>query len=529
MSSVPLRQLSWPNAFSLIVLLVLGYMYCCPPSDLDFCWQVRSGERILDSGRIGQPDNFSYTIAGREIPDHEWLYEVILALLWRGLGDPGMKLARVFLFAAPPALLAWQLHARGVKRHGISLALFVSVLVLFYFERLRPLVCSTIGLQLVAGMLHDHCHLRRRLNWTLPLVMLIWGNLHPAVIMGQALILGAIGWEALAYRRDRTPERGQALHCLMLWGGLGFLASLIAPDPVGRFLYPFASELRHPAQRLFIEIRPPWHFLGKPPHVIDGVVLLALTFGAILALRWRQLRGWEWGLVAGVSGLALAASRGTGDWLMITSALAIPEVGPLLRHLSRRRPAPRLCRLLLRVDRSVKKILRGPLLRPQPFWPAAIFASLACFSVIPIAARVPNREARHWPTAALNWIEQGNLPTPAPWNIFTGSDEGTYLLWRLPGRARVYSDTRGFFYPGDLLMDSYHLPAADDDWSKRLESVLDHGTQFFLLRRETKFWKLIEPHAPAPLYSDDQFVILTAANVRQAAKQASAAAPAGGY
>src|SRR5260221_3558376 len=187
-----------PNAFSLIVLLVLGCVYLSSPGDLDYCWQVRTGERILDTGRVRQLDTFSYTIAGRELPDHEWLYEVLLALIWRGLGDAGMKLVRVALFAAPLAILAWQLHSRGVIKHGIALILFSATMIVFYFERMRPLVCSTIALQLVGGWLHNHCHSRRRLDWKLPVTMLLWGNLHPAVIMGQALLLGAIAWEWFA-------------------------------------------------------------------------------------------------------------------------------------------------------------------------------------------------------------------------------------------------------------------------------------------------------------------------------------------
>src|SRR4051812_26244074 len=116
-------QFTWPNAFTAIVLLVLVCIYLSPPSDLDFCWQVRTGERMLDTGEILQRDSFSYTIAGKELPDHEWLYEVVLALVYRGLGDPGMKLARVVLFATPLAILAWQLRSRGVRKHVVVLAL----------------------------------------------------------------------------------------------------------------------------------------------------------------------------------------------------------------------------------------------------------------------------------------------------------------------------------------------------------------------------------------------------------------------
>jgi len=512
------RSITWPNAFSALVLLVLVCVYLSPPSDLDYCWQIRTGERILETGRVLQTDSFSYTIAGKSLPDHEWLYEVLLALVWRGTGDAGMKFVRVALFAAPLAVLAWQLRSRCVRRHVVALTLLACALVCFYFERLRPMVCSTVGLQLVAGWLHDHCHGRRRLDWRLPLTMLLWGNLHPAVIMGQALLLGAIAWEWLSYLRWRdnlSSARG-----LTLWAGLALLASLVAPDPVGRFFYPFAPELRHPAQRLFQEIRPPWSYLGAKPYVLDFALLLGVLFAIVLIKRRREFRGWEWCLLLGVFGLFATATRGTIDWLMITAALAVPQLGPMVRDLNLRRS--RVGRVVLVADRVVKKILQGPFLKPQVWWPAAWFGVLALISLSPLGERLPGRENKRWPTEAVNWIAANGLPTPGPWNIFSGSDQGTYLFWRLRGDVRVYSDTRGFYYPGDLLLDSYYLPDADAEWPQRLERAIANGSQYFLLPVESKMWKLLEPHGPATLYRDDKYVLLSANQILLAAKLASA-------
>jgi hypothetical protein len=506
-------RLGWPNAFSAIVLLILVCIYLMQPSDLDYCWQIRTGERILETGRVLQPDAFSYTIAGKDLPDHEWLYEVLLALVWRGLGDPGMKLMRVVLFAAPIAVLAWQLRSRGVRLHVVALAVIGCAFVICDFERLRPMVCSTVGLQLVAGWLHDHCHGRRKLDWRLPLTMLLWSNLHPAVIMGQALLAGAIAWEWFSYWRWQSHvsiPRG-----LTLWGGLGLLATLIAPDPVGRLLYPFAPELRHPAQRLFQEIRPPWHYLGTPPFVFDFALLLAVVYAAVLVLRRREFRGWEWCLLLGVAGLAATAARGVVDWLLITTAFVLPQLGPALRDLNLRRS--RVGRFVLRIDRVVKKIMHGPVLRPQAGWPLVFVAVMALVSLYPIGPRLPGRENQRWPTEAVDWIAVNGLPSQGPWKVFSGSDEGTYLFWRLHDRVRVYSDTRGFYYPGDLLLDSYYLPGADAEWPQRLERALGYGSEYFLLPIGVELWQLFEPHVPQPLYRDDKYVLLSRDQVTRAA------------
>lgn len=506
-------RLPWPNALSLLFVLALALVWWRAPSDLDFCWQVRTGQRILATHELRQPDSFSYTIAGKDIPDHEWLYEVILAVVWNHLGHGGLKLFRLTLYAVPIAILAWQLRGRGVARHAIALTAGFSLFALFYFERLRPLVCSTICLQLVTSWLHDQCSDQRPLGWKLPLTMLLWANLHPAVIMGQALILGAMVWHLTVGNRKVATS-------LALWGGLGLLATLASPAPLDRLLYPFSPELRHPAQQMFEEIKSPLRHLGYPPFVVEMLLLLGAAYFLILLLRRRELFAWEWALFAGVSGLFLMAIRSAGDFLMIASALTVPQIGPLLLQNAKS------VRPLVRFERGIKSIMNAPLLRLQPIWPALGFAALAVISLMPLGDRLPNRERADWPTEAADWIESGGLSGPGPWKVFSGYNEGSYLIWRFDGRVRVYSDTRGFYYPGEFLDDSYKLPRALGDWPAHLEHVLAQGTEYFLLPVRDpaglryELWTKLEPHISKPLYQDEKYVIVSSSQVREAARAA---------
>jgi hypothetical protein len=518
-------RLTWPNAFTLVLFLALGTVFFRKPFDLDYCWQIRTGERILDSGRLRQPDPFSYTIAGKEVPDHEWLYESMLALVWRGLGDGGLRLARVLLYLAPVVILAWQLRQRGVPDYVVTIAVLIVLFVFLFFARLRPMVCSTIGLQLVAGWLHDHCTGRQRLDWKLPVTTLVWGNLHPAVIMGQALILGAILWEWLVVLWSRQAESGKTNESgkprardpvsLTKWGLISLGTTLIAPDPWARLTYPFASELRDPAQALFVETRSPWHYLASSP-ALWLVLALAFFLGTVLVLRRREVFGWEWALLFGVTGLALLAVRAICDWLVIVSVLALPQVGPLLAEAARARPPRHVLALILRLDRVCKRVFSGSLLRIQPPWAGCGIAAILLFGLWPWGERLPNREAAEWPSGAADWIAAGHLPGQGPWNIFAGQNEGSYLIWRLSGKARVYTDTRAFYYSGQLLRDSYHLPRGQGHWPELVDHALQNETEYFLIPKQGGLWQQIEAHAAEPLYQDSQFVILSAGQMRDA-------------
>src|SRR5690349_3122294 len=75
-----------PNGFSLLLIVLLAVNYFVPFADLDFTWQIRTGERIATTGQLQPAEAFSYTIPGRHVPEFEWLYEILLWKIWSVLG-----------------------------------------------------------------------------------------------------------------------------------------------------------------------------------------------------------------------------------------------------------------------------------------------------------------------------------------------------------------------------------------------------------------------------------------------------------
>jgi hypothetical protein len=502
-----------PNAVSLLVLLLLALNYFSPFSDLDYTWQIRTGERILQTGSLRTTDAFSFTIAGRRVPDFEWLYEVALAVVWNGFGYGGLKLLRVVLVGTPLLLLGLWLRRNGVRWRGIALALLTAAVVLMRAWNLRPLYCTTIGLLLVSEMLHDHCTNRRRLPLWLPLVMLLWANLHPGVVVGQALLIGAIGWEWLNLRLRLNVPLDRASCWRLTWiGGLGLAATFLSPDPIERLMYPFRPELRHPIMRSFLEMRPLTAFLLEPPYTFILVYIVAALAIWTLLRRFRRYRLWEIALLLGLAVLGNAAFRSVQDWLLVMLALAVPHLAVMLREaaLARRRRGPAA---LLRLDRTIKRLLQAPLCRFQWFWPTAALAGLAILSVIPPLSRaMPVQESSDCPVAAVSWIESHGISG----RFFADPNDGAYLTWRLHDRARCYADTRGFFFPPEILEDCQYLPQLTPDWPERLRRVDAYGTDYFLLKADGPrgaLWRAIEPHISDPLYRDSTVVLLRADQV----------------
>ena len=81
-------------------------------SDTDFWWHLKSGQYIWQTHSLPDPDPFAYTTASANAayPDeettrhfnltHEWFSQVLLYLLYRLAGFPGVVLGRAALLAA---------------------------------------------------------------------------------------------------------------------------------------------------------------------------------------------------------------------------------------------------------------------------------------------------------------------------------------------------------------------------------------------------------------------------------------------
>jgi hypothetical protein len=507
-----------PNLFSLLIMVLMAANYFGPFADLDFAWQVRTGERIVHTGSLQPPEAFSYTIDGSHVPDFEWLYEVILYLVWSGFGFGGLKFLRVLLVAAPLVLLALRLRREGIHWHGIALSVFVAIFVLAPAWNLRPLYCTTIGLFLVWGQLHDHCTGRKPLSWWLPVVMLLWGNLHPGVIAGQGMLVAAVGWEWLNSRlKLNAPLTPKALGRLALLGGAALLASLICPGPIERLLYPFKPELRHPIQRIFAEMRPLYTFLATPPYATVLAYVVAALVLLTVVLHFRRYRFWELAVLAALAGLGNLAYRSLQDWLLLMLAMGVPHLATLLAEAARKDRRRAWLIRVLRLDRSARRALRGGILRWQPVWVGGAMAGLLIVSLIPPLARnMPVQHDEQWPVTAVAYIEKAGLEG----RFFAPPDYGSFLIWRLAETARTYTDTRGFFFPPLLIEDSHFIPQLGPDWRNRLDRVLDtYSTDYFLLEAtgaRGTLWEHLKDRVGKPLYEDRQTVLLSAAQVRLA-------------
>jgi len=188
-----------------VALLALAFLLgCFPMADFDVWWHLRGGQFILEHGAIPRVDIFTYTNAGRPWIDVYWLFQIIIALLYRAGGASALVLLKA---AGGAAIVALALAARrpGARMWPAVVAWLPAVIVLSGRLCERPELFSLLFLAGFLAVLGRAAERPRRL-WLLPLLQLLWVNCHGFFVMGP-LLIAAYGVELL-YRRLRYGNTG---------------------------------------------------------------------------------------------------------------------------------------------------------------------------------------------------------------------------------------------------------------------------------------------------------------------------------
>src|SRR5207302_1136370 len=202
-----------PHFFTAAIFLVLLITAIQPVTDPDFWWHLTTGDWILSHHAIPRHDLYTFTVPDHRWITHEWLSEVVMAGLF-GLG----KLPLVSLFFGALLAAGFVLVYRSIDRRvnfvvaGLSLVLGAAAANVIWGPRIQMVTFTLSALTLL--WIKRFCEGKSRAIYLLPLVVLLWANLHAGffivyVFLGVALVAEAakVGLhrpEALALGRLRA-------------------------------------------------------------------------------------------------------------------------------------------------------------------------------------------------------------------------------------------------------------------------------------------------------------------------------------
>jgi hypothetical protein len=407
--------LTLPRLWLVVVLGGIAVMELAQvPSAVDLAYHLKVGELIVAERAVPRTDVLAWTTAGRPWLDQNWGAQVALYGIWR-LG--GFQLLTVA--SALCSVAAWGLVAAACRRRTANLRLIAGAVLAGYVAAAaafsaRPQMFSLL---LFAAELYllETARTRPRVALAIPLLMVLWANLHGAFVVGVGLLV--IEAAAAAWRRDRAGAvrfllvTAASVAALLVnpWGArvLGYAVSFPANPAVTGIVSEWGpATLREPAGVLIL--------------AAIGVLVVALIRAPSPERAPEQLLR-----MALLAGLALWAVR-AGAWfgLALPVALcALTRQGPG-RPAGSERGVPALSGLVLAVLAVALVVASPPVGR-------ALLGS--------------RPELGDAPVGAATWL----AANPQPGRMLNYQPWGSYLELRLGPRVQVAFDSRFELPPAD--------------------------------------------------------------------------------
>ncbi len=294
-------------AFLAIFLPVLAAIIANLPS-VDLAYHLRAGGQILDGAGIPTTETWTYTAAGAAWLDQQWGAQLLMATVYRTLGWTGLILLRAGLIGLTFGLLFVIARRRDVASRPAALLTLTAFVIAAVALALRPqlfgMACFAITLFLVTE--------RRRHPgwlWAVPLVVLVWANLHGSFFLGP-LVVGLAWLEDLA---DKAPKASRTLAVAIV----SALAACVTPFGPMVWVYAAGLTLNPEVTERIGEWQP------TSLRTIPGILFFASVMGVVMLLARNGTKA-SWPRLAWLAVFFLIgvyAIRGVAWWPIATAAL----------------------------------------------------------------------------------------------------------------------------------------------------------------------------------------------------------------
>jgi hypothetical protein len=442
-----LRKTPSGASVALVVPVILLWWQLGGPSSLltdpNTGVHVRTGEFILAQHAVPRQDLFSFAIAGRAWCDWEWLSDALYALLcrWHGLAAIAALSLALLCLTSLVVYLTARLHTGRMVAFAVT-CLVMTTTTIHWHARPHLFTWLLVG---VFCWVIEKARVRgsRRLLLVLPILTLLWANLHPGFLSGVS-ILGIWTTAEFVQTRLRCSKEDRLAHSQWSrWFGLVAFACLAATlvNPYGIQLHRHIVEYLFSPRTVSAEVAewlsPDFH----NPRLYWFELLLPL--GAAAGL-WHGLRARvAWcALTLGWMHLALVSVRNTPIFAIVCAA----PVASLAEQMVQR------CVLGERFRAAEASMVRSTV-------GTLICCAVAGALVIAVGCR---RALGLGPAPSLPVEAVAHLP---PGRLFTTDRWADYVIYAKPGRL-VFFDCRNDLYGPSFVNEYLTVIRAEPGWQQ---------------------------------------------------------------
>ncbi len=441
--------------------LATGFRQIASP---DIGWHLSYARWMQEHGSVPQTDPLTYTVPDRSALNLQWLFQLLLEAARRAGGTAAIVGGTGLLTLLFGGLLLW----RSARREGTLPAASVPLLLLFFLGthwEPRPHLLSWLLGSAVLLILEARQRGSRRGLPLLPVIMVLWVNIHSLFILGPVLL----GSYAAAHLWNVLIGKQRIDRALLLWSGIAVLSCLLNPDPIRAFVLPFMQFADIQGGAVFksavsgtAEFTTPFSLAGyrDAGRLILLQPLLWWQLFAGLALAgfagaWKRTSLAERILFAGFFYLFAIANKNFGYFAMVCFPIAAQGLDRLAHRLGRRAAAAGLSACLGISLALIPLTLSGRLydLAWMPHRPGTAFNP----DILPVGA--------------CDFINRNRIRG----RILNSWDDGGYIAWATRQPVFIYSRGRvmgrAFYREYTAAKQPGGLTAALRKWNPQLALV----------------------------------------------------------
>lgn len=477
--------------------------------DASIGWHIRNGQLMLFTHTITRTDPFSASIHGGTWYAWEWLYDILIAVINLTLGLNG-----VVFFTAAIIAATFVLTLHFAVRRGGNLAIVIFFLLLslgassVHFLA-RPHVFSWL-LTLIWFEALDSAAVsggkRPTALLTLPILMILWVNLHGGYVLGFVLL--AIYLVDAVIRFFADPSHREQTRIWLKWLGLvtllAFAASFI--NPFGYHLhvhvYRYLSD-RYLMNRISEFLSPDFHIPAQQCFAVlllIAILVLASARRGITPARLLVV------LFAAYSGLYATRNLPTSS-LLITLIIAPMLSQSVLDGSGDPRITSWLRRCFSRLHSFGSRMGNLEVSFSDHFWLVVIFllGLWACM----YGGRIGSTQfmnayfdEKRLPVEAVEFIAKQKIREP----IFSLDYWGGYLIYSLYPQTKVVVDDRHDLYGDQFIKDYLQVTFIQEGWNRILEQehvdwiLMPPGSTLANMLRLESNWKIVHEDSTAVLF-----------------------------
>jgi len=454
--------------------------------DLDLWLHLKAGETILRSRTIPLVDIFSFTRAGSPWINHEWLFQVVAFLVYNAGGPDGLILMQNIVLIGL-FLLLFFIGNDGVRENFLLLfvVLYTTLLATAYRFSIRPDLFSLFFVVLYLFVLRGWSAYKARALWMLPLLQILWTNMHGFFFLGPLIVLvyllGEVAkrWVPMpaGWRQSGRCDDKQVRDLLVTFFCL-ILASAVNPQGLTGAAYPLlvGRDLAQGGGIIFDHIQELRATLAAqnildPRHMLYFKVLIII---ALFSFRFnaRRVNVTEALLGCVFLALGLTAIRNVAYFCVVAAYVIFQNVNRAFED-GKAWPQP----ALLKRTRPLLTLVAvgGLVLFPLKGAQREVSTATFDYHTYELKSSFLGQASRRYPEEAVAFL----LSRPFPARIFNDFNSGAYLIGKAYPQRRVFIDGRTELYGTDFFKDYVEAGAGNGEVIDRL--VATYGIEGFFL------------------------------------------------